>query len=52
MQALVRGAIGRKRLKEADAAAKIQSMVKMHAAKQDLREMKAKRLESANKLQR
>ena len=52
MQALVRGAIGRKRLKEADAAAtKIQSMVKMHAAKKDLREMKAKRLESANKLQ-
>ena len=52
MQALVRGAIGRKRLKEAnDAATKIQSMVKMHAAKKDLREMKAKRLESANKLQ-
>jgi hypothetical protein len=52
MQALARGAIARKRLKEAnDAALKIQSMVKMHKAKKDLREMKAKRLESARKLQ-
>ncbi|CAL6328819.1 unnamed protein product [Bathycoccus prasinos] len=52
MQALARGAIARKRLKEAnEAALKIQSMVKMHKAKKDLREMKAKRLESARKLQ-
>jgi len=52
MQALVRGAIARKRLREAnEAALKIQSMVKMHAAKKDLREMKAKRLEAAKKLQ-
>jgi len=52
MQALARGAIARKRLKEVnEAALKIQSMVKMHKAKKDLREMKAKRLESARKLQ-